>query len=67
MTTHYISKSRGPIEIATMNSNHLFNAERVLTDMADPTRQDELDAIRERIIELDAEYEAEQDTQPGAA
>lgn len=67
MTTHYNSKSRGPIEIATMNYNHLINAERVLASLGDADRQPELDAVRERIMALDAEYEAEQITQPGAA
>lgn len=67
MATHYNSKSRGPVEIAAMNYNHLLNARDVLARSGDDGRLDELAAINSRIDVLDAEFQAEQATQPGAA
>lgn len=53
MTTHYNSASRGPVEIAGMNYNHLLNArDKLEREMKDGDRQAELDAVTARIAEL---------------
>lgn len=59
MTTHYGSASRGPIEIATMPFRHLQNAyDKLLVSRIGDERQDEVDAMRDRLRVLQAEHEA---------
>lgn len=59
MTTHYISDSRGPIEIASMPFPHLQNAyDKLLRTRIGDERQDEVDAMRQRLDVLQAEYDA---------
>lgn len=59
MTTHYISDSRGPVEIATMPFRHLQNSyDKLVRDQIGEARQDEIDAMRARLDALNAEYAA---------
>lgn len=51
MTTHYHSDSRGPVEIASMNFNHLQNAYDKLC-IKEPHREAEITAMRARLDEL---------------
>ena len=57
MTTHYNSASRGPIEIASMPFRHLQNAYDALC-IREPHRDAEIAAMRARLAELQAEYDA---------
>lgn len=55
MTTHYNSGSRGPVEIASMNYNHLLNArDKLAREQTDGDRQSEVDAMTARLAEIDA-------------
>jgi hypothetical protein len=67
MTTIYQSSS-GPKVIADMNPHNLFAAHaKLVRDRIDESRDEEIAALAERIAVVEAEYEAEAATLPGAA
>jgi hypothetical protein len=56
VTTHYHSGSRGPVEIASMNYNHLLNAHDKLVRSPDADlRQAEIVAMRAHLDAMEAE------------
>lgn len=67
MATHYHG-SRGSIPIADMNPHHLRSAHaKLVRERTNEARDPEIAAMAERLSLLDAEYEAEAASRPGAA
>ena len=65
--THYHG-SKGPVAIADMAYPHLKAAHaKLVRERTNASRDPEIAAMAERLAQLDAEYEAEAATRPGAA
>lgn len=59
MTNIYVSASRGPVEIDTMNAFHLDAAlAKLKREQKDGERQDEIDALSKRLADIAEEIEA---------
>lgn len=62
MTTHYVSDSRGPVEIASMRYEHAKNAlAKLERERRDASRDAEISALRSHVATIEAAFEERAD------